>query len=68
MFPVDFNSTRAVCVEKSQKQNPLITGFEHWTFGTGGRRSTTVSLYSLYLLTVVCVLLECANVNIITSK
>ena len=33
-------------VEKSQRQNPLITGFEPGTFDTWGLRSTTEPLYS----------------------
>ena len=45
MLPGYLTSTQcAVCVEKSQRQNLLITGFEHGTFGTRGRCSTSVPL------------------------
>ena len=39
-LPGDLTSTRAVCVEKSQSQDPLITGLEPGTFDTRVRRST----------------------------
>ena len=50
-------STSAVCVEKSQSQDPLITGLEPGTFDTRGRRSTSAPLSStiFYLNTIVTV-------------
>ena len=38
-------------MEKSRRQNPLITGFEPGTFGKKGRRSTSAPLSSSWLFT-----------------
>ena len=48
LIPGDLTSTRAICVDKSQRQNSLITGYAPRIFGRRCRCFTTA--HSSYLL------------------